>query len=268
MTTHAIHGLAVEIDGEGDALLCIHGLGGSSNVWTPLMPAFEGFKVVRPDLPGSARSALPQGALSIAGFVSALVQMLDALELGPVHVVAHSLGTIVAQHLAVAHPDKVKSLVLFGPLVAPPDAGRPGTLARAQLARTGAAAMQEIANAIVQAATARQTKAEQPAVLALIREIVMRQPPEGYAQSCEALAAAQSAAIEQIRVPVLLVTGDQDGVAPAANVAAMTARIEGSEQVVLEGCGHWTPFEQPQPCVAQLQRFYATRHSNHNGHPR
>lgn len=259
MTTHIVNGMAVEIDGDstGEPLLCIHGLGGSSNFWTPLGAAFAGFKLLRPDLPGSARSALPQDKLSIAGYVAALVQLLDDLDIAAVHMVAHSLGTVVAQHLAVSHPTRVKSLALFGPLVAPPDAGRPGTLARAQLARTGMAAMQEIADAIVQAATARETKAQQPAVLALIREIVMRQPPEGYAQSCEALAAAQSAAIEQIAVPTLLVTGDQDGVAPAANVAAMAARIPGSTQTVLAHCGHWTPFEQPRQCIEQLQHFYA-----------
>ena len=257
MTTQFVNGLAVEIDGEGDSLLCIHGLGGSSNLWTPLCAATAGFKAIRPDLPGSARSPLPEEKLSIEGYVTVLMQLLDALDIESVHVTAHSLGTVVAQHLAVAHPTRVKSLALFGPLVAPPDAARPGTLARAQLARTGPAAMQEIADAIVQAATARETKAQQPAVLALIREIVMRQPPEGYAQSCEALAAAQSAAIERIAVPTLLVTGDQDGVAPAANVTAMAERIPGSEQVVLEACGHWTPFERPQQCVEHLQRFHA-----------
>lgn len=256
MSTQYLNGMAVEVDGEGDALLCIHGLGGSSNVWTPLLAATAGFKTIRPDLPGSARSQLPHNALSIAGYVEALVGLLDALELKAVHVMAHSLGTVIAQHLAVDHPGRVHSLALFGPLVAPPDAARAGTLARAQLARTGVPAMQEIANQIVQAATAKETKAEQPAVLALIREIVMRQPPEGYAQSCEALAAAQSAAIEHISVPTLLVTGDQDGVAPAANVALMAGRIEGSEQFVLEGCGHWTPFERPKQCVEHLQRFH------------
>lgn len=258
MSTQFVNGLAIEIDGEGDALLCIHGLGGSSNVWTPLRAATVGFKTIRPDLPGSARSLLPAEPLSIEGYVSALLRMLDALDLGSVHVVAHSLGTVVAQHLAVAHPSRVRSLALFGPLVAQPDAARPGTLARARLARGGPAAMQEIADAIVQAATARETRESQPAVLALIREIVMRQPAEGYAQSCEALAAARSAEIERIAVPTLLVTGDQDGVAPAANVAAMAQRIRASEQVVLAACGHWTPFEQAGACVEHLQRFHAT----------
>jgi len=258
MTTQIINGLAVEIDGEGDALLCIHGLGGSSNNWTPVLAALSGFKVIRPDLPGSARSSLLQHPLSIERYVAALDQLLTGLGVESAHVMAHSLGTIVAQHFAVRHPDKVKSLALFGPLVAPPEAARPNITARATLARSGPVAMQEIADAIVKGATSKETKEQQPAVLALVRESVMRQSPEGYAQSCEALATAQSAAIEQIDVPTLLVTGDQDGVAPPANVAAMAARIAGSRQVVLDGCGHWTTFEKPQRCMQELEQFHAS----------
>ena len=259
MTTHFMNSLAVEIDGDGDALLCIHGLGGSSNTWTPLLPALTGFKVIRPDLAGSARSALPAGtALSIESHAASLEALLAGLGVESVHVIAHSLGTIVAQHLAVRNLTKVRSLALFGPLVAPPEAARPNIVARAAAARGGAASMQEIADAIVKGATSKETKASQPAVLALVRESVMRQPPEGYAQNCEVLAAAQSAPIERIAVPTLLVTGDQDGVAPPANVAAVAARIAGCRQVVFDGCGHWTTFEQPQRCMQELERFHAS----------
>ncbi|BEP38642.1 2-succinyl-6-hydroxy-2,4-cyclohexadiene-1-carboxy late synthase (plasmid) [Variovorax sp. V59] len=260
MATQFIHGLAVEVDGSGDALLCIHGLGGSSNTWTPLLAALSDFKLIRPDLPGSARSPLLQEAISVEGCSAALEALLASLGVESMHVVAHSLGTVVAQHLAVRNPGKLRSLVLFGPLVAPPEAARPNLMARAAAARGGAAAMQEIADTIVKGATSQDTKAQQPAVLALVRESVMRQPPEGYAQSCEALAAAQPAEIERIEVPTLLVTGDQDGVSPPASVAAMASRIAGSRQVVLEGCGHWTTFEKPQRCMQELEQFYASLH--------
>ena len=176
MASQLIHGMAVEIEGSGSPLLCIHGLGGSSNVWTPLLGALTGFRTIRPDLPGSARSALPPGALSIQGYVDALIGLLDTLDIPAAHVTAHSLGTVVAQHLAVQHPSRVLSLALFGPLVAPPEAGRTSIHARAQLARTGLTGMQEIADAIAKGATGAETKAQQPAVLALVREIVMRQP--------------------------------------------------------------------------------------------
>lgn len=256
MATQVINGLVVEVSGEGEALVCIHGLGGTVNTWTPVLPALAQFKIVRIELPGSARSPLPEQKLSIAGYVDAVAGVIDELKLGAVHVVAHSMGTIVAQHLAVGRPDLVKSLALFGPLLAPQDAARPNIAARAELARKGVAGMQEIADAIVNGATGAETKREQPVVLAMVRESIMRQTAEGYAQSCEALAGANAALVSQITVPTLLVTGDQDGVAPPASVQKMGEAIRGSRVVIVDACGHWTTFERPQECIAELKKFY------------
>src|SRR3954470_3210585 len=115
MTTRIIDDIVCEVEGDGDAVLCIHGLGGSSNSWTPILPALAGFRIVRPDLPGSARTGFVEGTVSIESLVDAMDRLLSALDLPSVHVVAHSLGTIVAQHLAVRQPDRVRSLALFGP---------------------------------------------------------------------------------------------------------------------------------------------------------
>jgi len=257
MTTTVVKNLAVEVEGDGQAVVCIHGLGGSSNNWTPVLSAFEGMKVVRPDLPGSARSALPSQPLSIDLYVETLAGALDELGISKAHVVAHSMGTIVAQHLAIKHPELVKSLALFGPLLAPPEQGRAGIHTRAALSREkGIAGVQEIADAIVKGATSAETKAQRPVALALVRESVMRQSTEGYAQSCEALAGAQAADIEKIAVPTLLLTGDEDGVGQPAAVKAMSERIAGSNVTVLSGCGHWTTFEKPAECVEALKAFY------------
>ena len=64
MTTKFIERMAVEIDGEGDAVLMLHGLGGTSNTWVPLLPAVSRYLRVRPDLPGSGRSDRVEGPLS------------------------------------------------------------------------------------------------------------------------------------------------------------------------------------------------------------
>lgn len=260
MTTRMISAIAVETDGEGPALVCIHGLGGTSNTWTPLLAAMQGHRIVRIDLPGSGRSAAAAGggadSLHIAHMVDKVAGVCTELGIESAVFVGHSMGTIVCQHLAVAHPALVKRLALFGPLACPPDAARPNIRARAEKAASGGvAAMQEIADAIVQGATAQATRTSQPVTLALVRESLMRQSPEGYARSCEALANAVSAPLEAITVDVLLVTGDEDGVAPPAAVRAMAERMRSAHVVVLPACGHWTPLEQPQACATLLQSF-------------
>jgi pimeloyl-ACP methyl ester carboxylesterase len=258
MATVEVKGLVVEIEGDGAPVVCIHGLGGSSNNWTPVIHAFEGKKVIRVDLPGSARSPLPGRPLSIDVYVDAIVSVMRELKVERADVVAHSMGTVVAQHLAVRHPELLRSLALFGPLLAPPDAGRDGIRQRAVLAREkGVAGVQEIADAIAKGATSAETKAQRPVAIALVRESVMRQSPEGYAQSCEALANAQAAEVERINVPTLLVTGDEDVVGKPDAVRAMGERIQGAKVVVLSGCGHWTTFEKPAESTDALKAFYS-----------
>ena len=249
--------MAVEIDGSGEPLIMVHGLGGGSNVFQPQLRQLAArFRVIRPDLPGSGRSPA-NGQASIAGFVEVLLRMARVLGAEKAHWVGHSMGTIVCQHAATEHPSMVRSLALFGPLVAPPEANRQALRARAGQARNEG--MAPIAEAIVEGATSADTKTNQPVVAAFVRELVMRQPAEGYAQSCEALAAATPADIDRIRVPTLLVTGDEDRIAPASEVRAMQARIGGSRMSVFNRCGHWTTLERAAECNAGLREFYSGR---------
>jgi pimeloyl-ACP methyl ester carboxylesterase len=253
--------VAVEDEGEGPAIVCVHGLGGSSNTYTPLMPAMARHRVIRIDLPGSGRSQRVEGELSIAGYVDAILKVCARLDVTRAHWVGHSMGTIVCQHIAAAHPKLVASLALFGPLIAPPDAARSAMKARAAKAREGAAGMHEITLALLNAAISSDTREHQPLAVAFVRESLMRQDGDAYARSCEALAAAPAAAVEHIEVPVLLVTGTDDGVAPPQAVRAMADKLHKARDVrvvVLPRCGHWTPIERPDDCQRELREFLAT----------
>ena len=260
MTTTLVDRIAVEVDGDGDAVLMIHGLGGTSNFWTPLLPALARFRTVRPDLPGSGRSHRGEGALAIDRFVRALMRVCGATGVERAHVVAHSMGTIVALHLAVLEPKLVRSLALFGPLTAPTDANRGPIRARGVKARSeGEPGLQEIADAIVQGATSTETRSRRPVAVAAVRESLMRQSPDGYARSCEALSDAQAADVAKIACPVLLVTGAEDAISPPQTVRAIGEKIPGARVEVLSRCGHWTIYEKPEECSELLGRFYSQR---------
>ena len=259
MTTQFVDRVAVEDEGSGEAVVCLHGLGGTSNTWTPLLPALKGRRVVRIELPGSARSHRVDGPLSIQRFVDATLSVCSRLNIASAHWFGHSMGTIVCQHLALAQPQRVRSLVLFGALQAPPDAARPALRARALKARTeGVAGMQAIADAIVESATSADTRTRLPVAVALVRESLMRQDPDGYARSCEALADAMPAAVDRIEVPALLVTGDADAVAPPQAARGIAERMRQARVVVLSRCGHWTPIERPEECARELASHLAS----------
>lgn len=264
MAIHTIEKMLVEDEGEGDAVVCLHGLGGTSNTWTPLMPALAGYRVIRPDLPGSGRSGAVGGALTVEKLTECVATLCARLNVTRAHIVGHSMGTIIAQHLAVAQPRLVRSLSLFGPLIAPPDTARANIKARGEKARSeGARGMHDIALALVNASISVDTRQRLPVSVAFVRESLMRQDPEGYARSCEALAATVPAAVERIEAPTLLVTGDEDVVAPPQAVRALAERLgnaKGVRTVVLNRCGHWTPVERPEDCARELRQFLPSQH--------
>lgn len=71
MSSRVIEDMAVEISGDGEPVICIHGLGGTSNTFQPQMSALAGRRVIRPDLAGSGRSDLiDRPPVDIAGFAA------------------------------------------------------------------------------------------------------------------------------------------------------------------------------------------------------
>ncbi|MFC3226318.1 alpha/beta fold hydrolase [Marinibaculum pumilum] len=258
MATFHAGGMQVERDGAagGVPVVMIHGLGGTSNSFTPQMNVFaRGFRCYRPDLPGSGRSPLPKdGRLSIDGFVAAVLALADAEGLERFHLLGHSLGTIVCQHLAVRAPGRVASMALIGALPAPPEAARAGLRTRATEAR--ADGMAGIADAVCAGSTSAASKADQPVAIAAVRESLMRQPAEGYAATCEALADARPAALDGITARCLLIAGAEDPVAPPAVGQALADGLHEARLVVLPRCGHWPNFERAAEVNRELRHFH------------
>jgi 3-oxoadipate enol-lactonase len=221
---------------------------------------------VRIELPGSGRShdahALRdntphKGVLSIDVLVDAVLRVCGELGITQAIFAGHSLGTIVCQHLAARSPQRVRGLALFGALPAPPDAARSALATRAAKARSEG--MFGVADAIVAAALSATTRNERPVAVAFVRESLMAQDPEGYARNCEALAAAQPAAVENIAAPVMLVQGEDDAVAPPNVGRSLAARMPHARVEVLARCGHWMTIERPDECRSLLQAFVERR---------
>ena len=253
MTTVSLTGIVAEVTGGGMPVVMIHGLGGTGNSYEPMMEALSGYRVIRIDMPGSGRSPMPHDAPTIESFAADIVRAVRSLGVERAHFVGHSLGTIVCQKIAADTPGLVASLALFGALTEPPEGARTGLGKRAQMARAGE--MSEIADQIVGATLAPGTKSSQPAVAAFVRESVMRQNPEGYARTCEALAKATRVDARMIAVPTLLVTGENDPVAPVAMARDLADTISGASLHVLPQCGHWSLLEKPLECSRMLIDF-------------
>ena len=244
-----------ELGGKGDTLVLVHGLGGSTNSWYPQAQVIRrDLRILAYDLAGSGRSPVRDG-VTIASLVEDLRAVVEATGGGAVHLAGHSMGTIVCQHFAATYPDRVSSMALVGGFQAPPEGARKALRERA--AKVRAEGMASIADAIVAGGTSDDTKANQPAAAAFIRESIMAQPAEGYARACEALADATPADLSKIACPVLLLNGDQDKTAPPEGAQAMLTQLKKAEAQVIPGCGHWPTVERAKQVNYALTVFYA-----------
>jgi 3-oxoadipate enol-lactonase len=248
----------VEIDGEGFPVIFMHGLGGTSNSFQTVIGGLNGFRSIRVDLPGSGRSPLPHEKLNIEFMTRAVTDAMGSLGASPAFLVGHSMGTIVCQHIAAMAPQAVAGLVLFAPILEPGDAARQRIRDRAVMAKSQG--MCTVADTVAAASLSSHTKAQNTLATAFVRESHMRQNAESFAHSCEALASAQAVDLRLIHCPALLITGDEDVVAPPGVVHAMAEKMRHAKVKVLERCGHWTMIEKPHECSKLLLEFLrATR---------
>ncbi|KAA9166447.1 alpha/beta fold hydrolase [Amycolatopsis acidicola] len=245
--------LAVEVDGDGPAVLLVHGLGGTSNFYQIQAEALAArFRVIRVDSAGAGRSGL-RGDISIESHADDLAAVLDALDVASAAVVAHSMGTLVARTLAARHPRRVNALALLGAVAEPAEPGRQAQRDRAAVLREQGTAA--VAPGVVANALSETTRRDKPEVAAFVRELVMRQNPEGYARNCEALAAAADPGPVPAELPLLLVTGTDDKVAPPEVSEALAAAHGDATVAVLPGVGHWTALEAAGDVTGLLSKF-------------
>jgi pimeloyl-ACP methyl ester carboxylesterase len=247
MSGAALGRVEIEIDGEGPPIVFLHGLGATSSSFQPLLPALRGFRCIRPDFPGAGRSPRPYVPVTIDFLCGTALDVVKSVAGAPAHIVAHSLGTLVAQHLAVSASEWVASLTLFGPIDEPGDAARERMRDRAALARRSG--MIAIADPVAAAGLSSSTRADNPAAEAFVRESHLRQDPEGFAESCEALALAKGADLRLLSCPTLVVTGEDDPIAPSGVAQGLADKIKGAKLRTLPRCGHWTPIEHPKECA-------------------
>lgn len=244
--------LAFDDWGKGEAVLLVHGLGGSSNIWAGQTAALaRHFRVIAPDLRGSGRSACCSG-IAIDAFAADCHELLQTLSIEQAHLVGHSMGCMVVQHMAASRAGSALSLSLIGPLHR---IGAPVVEAlQARAAAVRADGLTAVADATVNVATSALTRAAHPELAGFVREMIMRQDPESYAGTCEAIATSVPAALDRIDCPALVITGDEDATSPPLAARAMAQTLSARFEI-LPSCGHWAPVERAAAITEILENF-------------
>jgi pimeloyl-ACP methyl ester carboxylesterase len=231
----------------GSPVVFVHGLGGTSEFYSPLITALgldKTHSLHLLDLEGHGLSPTSAAStISISSYASDFAALAHHAKFSGATVIAHSMGCLVALTLALKHPELVSKLVLIGPPPNPlPEAGQNGSIARGALVRSSG--MAGVVDAVVTTGTSAMSKAENPLAIAAIRMSLLGQDPEGYAKGCTALAGAtQTLPVQNLKAQTLIVTGDEDKVSPPQVCEKYSSEIKDAKVHVLPQVGHWHNFE-------------------------
>lgn len=246
----------VEECGSGPLMVLMHGLGGTTNAFQPLISHYSSrFTMLRFDFPGSGFSTF-KNAPSIPQFVSDLSSILAARETKEAPVlVGHSLGSVVAMHHASRNLGKVKALVLIG-------AGRSASHIPAVVERMtglGATARKGIEGIRDSTIANNVAPSSSDLVRTILRQMISSQDAEGYAATCEAACAKSHVDPDYaaIKCPVVLIAGDQDKISPLERSEDLQGRIGGGgEKVLLEvvHAGHQQVLEDTEGVVKGINK--------------
>lgn len=262
MPTLQSNGISIyyEIDGEGEPLVLISGLGYGLWQWHKMIPGLARFyRVVAFDNRGSGQTDKPAGPYTVQMLAADTAGLIESLGIAPAIVMGHSMGGFVAQELALSRPELVSKLVLAstnfgGPRHIPITPEAMAVI----LDRSGDPV--ELVRRGVAISTAPGFAENHPEV---VDELVVYRlsgpvPLEAYqAQTAIGLALMDEAAcfehrLKNLKIPVVVFFGEHDKVVPPGNAALLAAQIPDSRVYIMPGVGHFFPMEKPEAAVAAL----------------
>lgn len=254
-----VDGLAVEISGPADAppVLFGHSLLLDRTMFSAQVAELaRDFRCVNIDFRGHGESAQPPRGFSMRDQADDYRKVLDHLGLERAAIVGLSMGAMAAMHFAVAHPGRVSALVLMSTSAEPePPAARAKDMALAVMARlfgVGAFIKKQVAPLMF----GERFRAEHPQVVAAWMDRIARLDRKGLYRAVTMVMSrpAVGPRLAEIRVPTLVVTGDQDQATPPALGQTIAETIPGAELRLLPRTGHISTVEEPE-VTTKLIRF-------------
>jgi pimeloyl-ACP methyl ester carboxylesterase len=245
-----------EEQGRGEPVLLIMGLGATLDLWYRLLPSLSAsHRAILLDNRGVGRTGAPESPYSIPQMADDAVAVLDAAAVETAHLIGASMGGVIAQEVALRHPGRVRSLVLACTACGGPN---------------GAAASPEIRNALA----ARAAMTPEEGIRALVRyvyhpatprdrveedlQIRLRHYPsqKGYLAQLQAVLGYETyARLDAIRVPTLVIHGEDDLLVPASNGRDLAARIHGARLVLVPSASHILLTDQTETVSRAIRKF-------------
>jgi pimeloyl-ACP methyl ester carboxylesterase len=250
--------IAYRESGEGDPVLFINGTGESGVTWDAQMRALSGYRCVAIDNRDTGDSSYAEQPYAPADLLRDAAGVIEALGLAPCHVVGFSLGGAVAQELAIARPDLVRSLVLLSTWAAS-DGWFVAQMRNWQSIRRAhwdddVAFLLALEPWLLSPATFADDELRGGIHVMWAEE--KRQLSEGWIRQTEAdIAHDARDRLAQVRAPALVIVGEEDICTPVRYAEELRAALPDARLVRIPDAGHCAVFEKPAEVARAIREF-------------
>ena len=241
----------------GMPVVLSHALGLDLSMWDGLAAELgKTHPVLRYDHRGHGGSAVPAGPYTLDELVDDAARLIREWGRGPVVFIGLSMGGMVAQGLAIRHPELVKRVVLANTAAQYSDAAKAAWTQRIAAVQQGG--MAAVADMVVERYLHAGFRNANPAAAQVLREQILRSDAAGYVASCYAVMSVDwLEQLSKVQCPALVIAGAHDVGATPAMAQAIAGRIAGATLKVFEDASHLSVAEQPQAFADAVRVFIA-----------
>jgi len=232
-----------------------HSLATDLSMWEPQMNALTArYRVLRYDTRGHGGTDAPGGAYSLGQLADDARAMLKALGVARTHWVGLSMGGMIGQTLALVSPELFQSLALCDTSSRIPAEAKPLWADRIKTAETQG--MEPLVEPTIGRWFTAPFRERHKDVIEPVRAMIRNTRPQGYAGCCQAISALDlTDRLPAIKIPTVVIVGEEDQGTPVAASQAIQSKITGSELHVLKSAAHLSNIEQPEAFNAALTSF-------------
>jgi aminoacrylate hydrolase len=260
MPTADVNGIqiAYDVQGDGDPVMLITGLGGVGRAWGATIDRFAAeYLTIVPDHRGCGQSTGAEGEFTIEQHAADMAEALRRIGCGPAHLVGSSTGGAIAQVMALDHPDVVRSITLVSSWPGADDFFHHQFAVRKQvLDELGAGAYSELSALFL--FSPDFISDNYPAVRAWCDKSSQSNPSIMTRRIDMVVAFDLMDRLGGISVPTLVLVGDQDACTPPHLSRRLAGAIDGAELQIVEG-GHLIYTEEPE-AFHRAVRDFVSRH--------
>lgn len=247
--------LRYRIEGSGDWLVLIHGVGGRLEQWDQFVALLDGkYRTLRFDQRGMGKTSKPAGPYHIDDFVNDANALLKAIGVDRCSMAGCSLGALVAQGYALAHPEKLDKLILLAGVAGRTDEEKRMVQERLAIVANGIPG-QHFENSVARWFT-EEFHAKHPEIIAAYAASNRENDPRAYAAAYAVLANTDFAErLHEITIPTLIVTGENDKGSNPRMARFMHEKIAGSHVFILPKLRHSLLIEGPRQVLDVVEPF-------------